>query len=368
MTRFWPTALSGTAATFLGIGIARFAFVPLFPAMVVAGWVEGEGAATLGAITLATYLAGALTGQRLARRIGVPRALDAGALLVALSFLACAWNGGFWWLAFWRGAAGVAGGWLMTLAGPAVQAAVDPARRGTASGLVVAGVASGITLGALGMPWLLLGGPALAWGLLGLVALAAWAWATRHWPRVPPPERGVAAGWAPPLTPYTLSAVGMVAPMVYLSDLAVRGHGMALSSGALVWACFGAGALCGTLLGGRAVDAIGGHLAARIWLAAQALGAALLLAPSAALVWPGAFFSGFAGVGVTAVMLALLRQDYGARSAALWVRSTAAYAAAQAATAFAFAAVFAASGEWHAAVFAPALVVSVAALALAWRR
>lgn len=45
MTRFRPTALSGTAAALPGIGLARFAFVPLFPAMVTAGWAEGEGGA-----------------------------------------------------------------------------------------------------------------------------------------------------------------------------------------------------------------------------------------------------------------------------------------------------------------------------------
>lgn len=367
MTRFWPTALSGTAATLLGIGLARFAFVPLFPAMVTAGWVEGEGAAMLGAVTLATYLAGALTGQPLARRIGVPRALDAGALLVIAAFAACAWNGGLWWLAFWRGVAGIAGGWLMTLAGPAVQAAVAPARRGLASGLVVAGVASGITIGALVMPLLLQGGPAMAWLGLAIGAGAAWAWATPHWPRVAAPAAGMAGGWSPLLTAYTLSAIGMVAPMIYLSDLAVRGHGYSLGAGALAWACFGAGALCGTLAGGRMVDRIGGLRAARIWLWVQVAGLGMLLLPVSALVWPGAFACGFAGVGVTAVMLALMREAYGPRAAAVWVRSTVGYAAAQAVTAFAAAALFAATGENHAAVFAAALLASLAAIAIRLR-
>jgi predicted MFS family arabinose efflux permease len=367
VTRFWPTALSGTAATLLGIGLARFAFVPLFPAMVTAGWVEGEGAAILGAVALATYLAGALSGQALARRIGVPRALDAGAWLVVLSFAACAWNGGFWWLACWRGVAGIAGGWLMTLAGPAVQAAVEPARRGLASGLVVAGVASGITIGALAMPVLLLAGPETAWAMLALGAAAAWLWATRNWPRVPAPVAGMAGGWSPLLSAYALSAVGMVVPMIYLSDLAVRAHGYSLASGALAWACFGAGALCGTLAGGRVVDRIGGLRAARLWLWVQVVGMVLLLPPVPVLVWPGAFACGFAGVGVTAVMLALVREAYGARAPAVWVRSTVGYAAAQAVTAFAAAALFAATNENHTAVFGMALLASLGAVAIRLR-
>ncbi|MCS6892083.1 MAG: YbfB/YjiJ family MFS transporter [Rhodovarius sp.] len=364
---FWPVALAGAAATLIGIGLARFAFVPLFPALVVAGWVSGEGAAALGAVTLAAYLAGALTGQALARRVGVPRALDAGALLVAASFLACAWPAGFPWLLFWRAMAGLAGGWLMALAGPAVQAAVAPGRQGLAAGLVVAGVAAGITLGALGMPWLLAAGPGPAWLGLAAMALLVWALARPRWPRVAPPAAGIAAGWAAPLTAYALSAVGMVAPMVYLSDLAVRGHGLVLAAGALSWAVFGLGGLAGTLLGGPAADRLGGRRAARLWLAAQVLGLACLLAPGGVLLWPGAFLSGFAGIGVTAVLLALLRAGYGQRAGPLWARATAAYGVAQAAAGFALAGLFAAAGEAHAAVFLPALIASLLALAAAGR-
>jgi predicted MFS family arabinose efflux permease len=361
---FWAIALRGTAATFLGIGLARFAFVPLFPAMVAAGWVDGEGAGLLGAMTLAGYLGGALTGQALGRRLGVPGALDAGAALVVLSFLACGWNGGLWWLAAWRAVAGLAGGWLMALAGPAVQAVVPPERRGLASGLVIAGVASGIVVGALAMPWLLRGGPGMAWGVLGLASLLVWAWARRAWPRAVLAPLAGAAGWSPQLTAYVLSGAGMVAPMVYLSDLGVRGHGLALGQGALLWACFGVGALAGTLLGGRAVDAWGGDRSMRIWLWVQVTALAALLSPWDGLLWPGAVAAGFAGVGVSAVTLALVRETHGPASAALWARGTAFYAAAQAGFAFLLAAVFAATGEMHAAVFGIGLLVTLPALLL----
>ena len=48
----WP-ALAGAAATCAGNGLARFAYVPLFPAMVGAGWVDGGGAGLLGAAVAA---------------------------------------------------------------------------------------------------------------------------------------------------------------------------------------------------------------------------------------------------------------------------------------------------------------------------
>jgi hypothetical protein len=64
---FLRPALAGAAATCAGNGLARFAYVPLFPAMVVAGWVDGGGAGLLGAAALAGYLAGVLGAGRVAR-------------------------------------------------------------------------------------------------------------------------------------------------------------------------------------------------------------------------------------------------------------------------------------------------------------
>src|SRR3954469_14754950 len=165
-------ALAGAAATLSGIGLARFAYVPLFPAMVGAGWVSGAEAGFLGAVNLAGYLLGVLGGRGLAGRLGTARALDLGMALAALAFAACGWNGGVAWLAFWRGLAGLAGGVLMALAGPAVQGAVAPVSRGSAGGVVVAGVGSGVILGSLAVPALLPAGVAATWlGLAGLVPL-----------------------------------------------------------------------------------------------------------------------------------------------------------------------------------------------------
>jgi MFS family permease len=89
---------------------------------------------------------------------------------IVASLLLCAIPGGLFWLLPWRLLAGLAGGALMSLAGPAVQRAVEPERRGAASGIVIAGVGGGAALGALVLPPLLLGGPVPA------------GWASRRWP------------------------------------------------------------------------------------------------------------------------------------------------------------------------------------------
>ncbi len=362
-------AWAGAGAICAGVGLARFAYVPLFPAMVGAGWVDGGGAGLLGAANLSGYLIGVLAGRRLAALLGVPRSLDVGMALAALAFAFCAIDGGLSWFAFWRGLAGVAGGFLMSLVGPAVQASVGPEWRGVAGGLVMGGAGGGIIAAGLLVPLLLEGGLVAAWLGLAVATALIWALVRPRWPDPPALPAAEALQPVPPawrlLLAYGLSGAGMVAPMVYLADLAVRGRGLPIEAAAAIWMGFGAGAIAGTLLGGRFAGRLGGRRVLPAWLAVQVVALALALLPW----WPGLAMAGalggFAGVGATAVTLAAAREVAGAQAGVVWVRATAGYAVAQAGTAFALAALFAATGDSHAAVFGAGLVLSVAALGVA---
>ena len=380
-------ALAGSAALCTTIGLARFGYVPLFPALVAAGWVGGGEAGALGATTFAGHLIGALAAPPLGARLGTRRALDLAMALATLAFLACALTdrlpwGGFPWLAPWRCVAGIAGGIAISLAGPAVQAVTPEGRRGQAGGIVMAGVGAGVVAAALLLPALLAGGPTLAWAGLGLASAALWAFAHPRWPNPPRPATPAPmaapvphpGGPAPAPSPeraiilaYGFSAAGMAPPMVYLADLAVRGHGMDLASGGLVWALFGLGTIAGTLGGGRAVDRLG-RWAMPLWMAAQVAALAAALLPHPAAVPLSALLSGFSGVGISAVALGRLRGIAGPGTGRLWARATAVYAAAQAATGYALAWLFAATGDQHPPVFLAGLVLSAAGLAVALRR
>jgi len=361
---FLAPALAGAAATCVGIGLARFAFVPLFPALVTAGWVNGTEAGLLGAAALAGYVAGAMVAQHLGRALGTRRALGLAMALILLSLVLSAVPGGVAWLMPWRLLAGLAGGVLMSLAGPAVQRAVEPARRGAASGIVVSGVAGGIMLGALAMPPLLLLGPGAGWLGLALLTVLLWAFAQ---PRFPADPAGQAPALTPPAMPrlvlaYAASGAGMVPHMIYLADLTARGFGLGIVAGSGTWLLFGLGGLLGTLTGGRLADRLTGAIAARLWLGAQVLALALVLVPWWPALLAAALLGGFAGVGLSAVTLAWAREAAGAAAGALWVRATIAYALAQAGAAFALAALFGLTGESHAAVFLAGLLLSIGGL------
>ncbi|MGD9512119.1 MAG: YbfB/YjiJ family MFS transporter, partial [Geminicoccaceae bacterium] len=62
-------AVAGACATLVGIGLARFAYTPLLPALIEGGWFGPADAAYLGAANLVGYLAGAITARRVIAHI-----------------------------------------------------------------------------------------------------------------------------------------------------------------------------------------------------------------------------------------------------------------------------------------------------------
>lgn len=364
--RFIRPALSGASATLVGVGFARFAYLTLFPAMVTAQWLDGGGAGLLGALNLVGYLIGVSGGRLLAKRISVPRSLDCGMLLTALSFFACSWNGGVFWLAVWRSAAGVSGGVLMSLAGPAVQAIVEPAQRGTAGGIVIAGVGSGIIVTALAIPPLLEWGLPVTWIVLAVCTVGLWAFARPAWPQaqiLESSERANVSSAIVLIVAYGVAGAGMVPHMLYLADLAVRGQGHTFSFAGFALLLFGLGALSGTLMAGRAVDRWGGARSIQMWLALQAFAVALVLAPPSFCLLLGAFLGGFGGIGATAVALSRAREIADETAGIIWQYATASFAIFQAVSSLALAFVFAHTGS-HNQLFAFGLACSLVAVGM----
>ena len=118
--RVWQAVLSGLCASLVGIGLARFAYTPLLPALIAEQWFQPSQAVYLGAANLAGYLAGALLARPKASRAGAAVVLRAMMLLATATFFASALPLSFLWFFVWRFASGLAGGALMVLAAPTV--------------------------------------------------------------------------------------------------------------------------------------------------------------------------------------------------------------------------------------------------------
>jgi predicted MFS family arabinose efflux permease len=377
--------LAGLCATLVGIGLARFAYTPLIPALIEARWFAPSQAMYLGAANLAGYLAGALLARSLAARLGAALALRAMMVVATAAFFACAAPVSFLWFFAWRLASGLAGGALMVLAAPTVLPHVSPARRGVAGGVIFTGVGLGIAASGTLVPLLMRAGLVETWCGLGGVSLFLTVLAWSGWPRAAAPPGGAPAaarGPGPAGRPlralyweYALNAVGLVAHMVFLVDFVARGLGQGLAVGAWYWVCFGLGAAVGPLLTGSLADRVGFAAALRLSLIVQAVAVALpaLTAAPLALIASSAVVGAFVP-GIVPVVLGraheLVPPDDRSRQGA-WSVATTAFALGQAGAAYGFSFLFARAGSHEllfgigAGALGLALAIDLTAAALA---
>ncbi len=150
-------------ASLVGLGLARFAYTPLIPALIAAKWFTPAEAVYLGAANLAGYLAGALIARDLGARIGQVWALRGTMVLAAITCFACAVPISFIWFFGFRLLAGAGGGVIMVLAATAILPHTAPSKRGLVGGVIFAGVGLGIAASGTLVPLLLQQGVKQAW-------------------------------------------------------------------------------------------------------------------------------------------------------------------------------------------------------------
>jgi predicted MFS family arabinose efflux permease len=368
----WRPTLSGLCANLVGVGLARFAYTPLIPALIAADWFSPSATMYLGAANLAGYLGGALLARPIALRAGAAPTLRGMMAVAAAALFACAFPLSFGWFFAWRFASGISGGVLMALAAPVVLPHLPRSRRGLAGGAIFTGVGLGIAASGTLVPLLLHAGLAETWFGLGLLALlltvASWGgWPREQLPRTvqsdtPAPRRRV----LPALyIEYGLNAAGLVPHMVFLVDFIARGLGQGLASGARYWVLFGVGAMLGPLANGRLADRIGFAAALRLAFIVQAGCVALLAASTQPLsLTISSFVIGAMVPGVVPLALGrvheLIPHDADQQRRA-WGLCTAAFALGQAAAAYGFSFIFAQTGGAYRLLYA----LGAAALGLA---
>lgn len=371
----WLPLWAGLCASLVGIGLARFAYTPLVPALIEAQWFSASAVVYLGAANLVGYLIGALVARPLATRWSSPTVLRAMMLLVALAFLACALPLSVLWFFAWRVLSGIAGGTIMVLAASTILPHIEPGRRGLASGAIFLGIGVGIAASGSLVPWLLSLGLQQTWFGLGLVALVLSLSSWSGWPDEPARQveteavegRVVSSAALLVFAQYALMAVALVAPMMFLADYVSRGLGAGHHAAALIWSLYGVGAIFGPLLYGLLSDRLGARPAVRRVLLVQLAALAVLLycqdlrALAVAALLIGSFPPGIVPLALARVhqLVAGHRQQ-----GALWGRATVSFASFQALAGYGYSALFSASGGHYATLFAVAAGAVVLALLL----
>jgi predicted MFS family arabinose efflux permease len=369
--------IAALCANLVGIGLARFGYPPLIPALIAAGWFRPSDAVYLGAANLAGYLAGALGAQRLSVLTGARATLRGAMLLTAISLAACAFPLGFGWYFVWRFISGCTGGVLMAQAAPTVMPAIPPERRGVVGGVIFTGVGLGIAASGTLVPALMQWGLVETWLGLGVTAAVLTVVAWNGWPAAQPlrrastepqPRRRSSRLLLALYVEYALDAVGLVPHMVFLVDFIARGLDRGLGVGAQYWIVFGAGALVGPVIGGYLGDRVGFRTALRLAFLLPALCVALpLVSVSAPALAISSFVLGAAVPGTVAIANGRTRElvpDDPAGQGAAWGLCTTSFAMGQALAGYGFSWVFAHSDHSYPILFASAAAALLLALAI----
>ena len=371
MTSPWGAVGAGLCATLLGVGLQRFAYAPLHPALVEAGWLTATQAGTLTALNFAGYLLGAMLAPWLGRRIGVRWSLRGAMLTAGITLGLCAIRLPFLWFVPWRLLAGVAGGVLMVLAGPAVQAVMPARLRGRAAGVMFLGPGSGMIAGALLVPALLPYGPATIWLALSGAALLLAALSWRHWPNPEVPAPRTSFPDRPEIRrliiAYGLTGAATMPHMVWWADYIARGLHRGTSAGAGYWLIYGIAALSAAAPTGLLADRIGPARALRLMMLANltALLLALLSTAIPALIASGAL-AGACNVSLTVLTLTRARALADDQAPAVWRAATVALAVGQMGCGFAMAALYGTAGAFW-PLFALGAAAAGAAVVTVWR-
>jgi MFS family permease len=352
----YRAAFSGLLAMLVGIGIARFGYAPLVPALVAAHWFTAAAAFWLGAMNFLGYLLGALAMRSWRHPIHTRPLVVALMTLTAICLLASAGNFGVVYAGIWRLISGITGGALMVLMGAAVVGRAPENKRGQVGGITFAGMGAGITVSGLLLPHLLRFGLPATWVMLGLFSLILTGIVAAMMPTAiltpAAPEPGTRALTKPVvflLIGYSLCALGFVPHVLFLSSFIAIGFGRGVAAGANVAAILGVAAALGPPILGRIADRFGflSTLAAGYFVMALAValplfsGNPVVLAVSAI---------GVGAVALCAVMLtsgALAGMVPSSRLAATWGLATMAYAVMQAACAAGFSTLFHLTGSYR---------------------
>ena len=151
----WVILVIATLVAFGALGLARFGYSIVLPAMQVVLGMDNTQAGVLAAIHVVGYLIASLLGGVLAARFGPRRVIALGLVLAGFSMILTGLADGFTTVGFWRGLAGVGSGMANIPIYGVVSAWFSAKRRGMATGIAVSG--SSIALIALGplVPYLL---------------------------------------------------------------------------------------------------------------------------------------------------------------------------------------------------------------------
>ena len=324
----WPAwrrvAIGGGGGMFVGMGLGRFSYTAMVPALISSGELTALEAGRVGTLNIAGFAFGALISVPLRARLKEYPALVTAIVVSVVALIASAAPLGFAWLGFWRCIVGVTAGVIMVLSLALIAATAPAARRPVAASFVFAGVGLGILsagtlvplLLAIGLPaaWLGLGGCAI-----GAAAAAIWGWRAAPAHKASPPPRrpstahavGAASPWNTSLRLLLLGhlcfSMAIVPHTLYWVDYIARGLGQGIGEGGFHWSLVGIASILGPWIAASLGLLLGSGWALTVSFLALGIGIAAPLLSSATIVLLASSLLFGAQPGLSTLMAARVR-------------------------------------------------------------
>lgn len=299
-------ALTGFITLLIGIGIGRFGYPPLIPALVAEKWFSVSQADYLGAANLTGYIIGSAFAAWLNRYLPSIYLIRLSLITVAITFACCAFPLSYPIYFSLRILAGLAGGILMVITAPTIFKYLPVSKKGLLSGIIFSGVGIGIALGGTLIPYLTHIGLKETWltfsGISFLLMFIFW----KGWPKgsndLHPIETTTDLLTKTPIwnrtiillvVSYSCNAVGFVPHTVFWVDFISRGLHMGLEKGTQFWVLLGLSAAIGPVIAGFLADRVGFARSIRISLFIKGIGVIMPIISTAQ--WSLAISSVFVG-------------------------------------------------------------------------
>ncbi|MDV3223343.1 YbfB/YjiJ family MFS transporter, partial [Intrasporangium sp.] len=281
-------ALGLAAGPLVALGLARFAYALLLPAMRDDLDWSYAAAGAMNTANAAGYLVGALAATSVARAVGSRRAFLAGTAMTTVALCLPAVTSAFPVLLVIRFVAGVSGAFAFIIGAALVAEASHRGSRGRAAlllGVYFGGSGTGIVLAGLLVPLVLdlTGGSGwrqgwLGLGALGAVATVAAVLAARHVGDPAPPEDHARRWdrrqitWL--VTAYTCFGMGYIAYLTFISEYLTE-NGIVGPVIAGFWAVVGVTAAVSGPLWGPVLGRLGGSRGMAVVMVVLAVGTVL---------------------------------------------------------------------------------------------
>ncbi|HBZ97345.1 MAG TPA: hypothetical protein DEO57_05820 [Phycisphaerales bacterium] len=268
--RNWYRILSSVLAMLAGIGLVRYSYSPLIPAMLDQHWISASEAGYIGTLNFVGNLVGAIFCAALARRWSAGRVCRWSMLIGLVSVLGSGFDLGFVWLCGCRFLAGLTAAGTMILAPVIAVSGIRRALRSTVIGTVFVGAGAGVIGMSLLLPFFIAGGPAGGWWFTAALVLACiiLSWAglsplvpTDHPETNEPPHAFSRWTMWTFFVAYLLAAVGIVPHSIYLSAYVHQALEQPVAFSTMVYAIYGGGVLVGGLVFGWLARVVGSRWA-----------------------------------------------------------------------------------------------------------